>query len=58
MDEIKKAELLANKYIQKHPDYKEGIEELLELMICEIEDGSSPDEELRSFTQSLEELLD
>ena len=57
MDALKQARILANKYIQKYPDYEESIEELLELMTMEIEEGGSPNGELDSFTQSLEELL-
>ena len=58
MNELKQARLLANKYIQKYPEYEENIEVLLELMVNEIEDGGSPAGELDAFTQSLEELLD
>ena len=58
MKQIIEAEQLAKTHIENYPSKEGEVNDLLELMISKIEDGSSPDGELYSFTQSLEELLD
>lgn len=58
MEQIIEAEKLAKAHIENYPSKEGEVNDLLELMISEIENGSSPDGELHSFTQSLEELLD
>lgn len=56
MEQIKKANELANEFISNYPFQKEIVEELLQLMKDEIEDGESPNNELSLFISSLQEL--
>lgn len=46
------------KFIAENPRYAADVNELYKLMITEIEEGGSPDEELESFKQSVEQLLE
>ena len=56
MKQIQQANKLANEFISNHPFQKEAVEELLQLMKDEIEDGESPDNEFSLFISSLQEL--
>lgn len=58
MNEIKQARAEANKFILLHPIYASEVRDLLSLMESEIEEGSSPQGELDSFLQSLDQLLE
>lgn len=58
MEQIKKAKKEANKFIIKYPQYAPEVKDLLSLMIDEIEEGESADNELNLFLQSLDQLLE
>jgi hypothetical protein len=57
MEQIKQAQAFAKEFIGKHPQHKEEVEDFLQLMIDEIEQGESPDNELRLFEGACEDLL-
>lgn len=56
MKQIVEANKLANEFISNHPFQKEIVEELLQFMKGEIEEGESPDNELSLFISSLQDL--
>ena len=58
MEQIKKAKEEANKFIIKYPQYASEVKDLLSLMIDEIKEGESADNELNLFLQSLDQLLE
>ena len=58
MEQIKKAKEEANKFIIKYPQHASEVKDLLSLMIDEIEEGESADNELNLFLQSLDQLLE
>ena len=45
-------------FIAKNPAYAADVNDLYKLMVTEIEEGGSPDEELESFKQNVEQLLE
>ena len=45
-------------FIAKNPTYAADVNDLYKLMVTEIEEGGSPDEELESFKQSVEQLIE
>lgn len=47
----------AQTVINKHPQLKEEIEELVQLCKDEIEEGGSPDHEIQLCRGSIEELI-
>lgn len=55
---IKKANVEAREFITKHPQYAPEVRDYLNLMISEIQDGESPQNEYDLFIQSLEQLLE
>ena len=58
MNEIKQAQKEANTFKLLYPQYSSEVRDLLDLMISEIEDGNSPQNELELFLQSLDGLLE
>ena len=58
MNEIKQAQKEANTFKLLYPQYSSEVRDLLDLMIYEIEDGSSPSSELESFLQALDNLIE
>lgn len=45
-------------FIAKNPTYAADVNDLYKLMVTEIEEGGSPNGELESFKQSVEQLLE
>ena len=57
MDAINQAREFAKDFIGKHPQHKEEVIDLLQLMSDEIEGGESADNELNLFEGSCDDLL-
>lgn len=58
MSAIENARELRNKVVLNHPDLSDEVSELFSLMLTEISDGESTDNEVSLFINSVEELLE
>jgi hypothetical protein len=46
-----------NKFIKDHPEFIEDVQSLYQLMLDEIEEGGSKENEIYLFMQSCEDLI-
>ena len=57
MSEIEKAREFARDFVNKHPILAEEVHDYLDLMLENIEEGDSPQNELNLFIGACEDLL-
>jgi hypothetical protein len=57
MGKFARAVDFGNEFIKKHPEYKEEVRDLFQLMKDEVEEGGSVEHEIGLFIGSCEDLL-
>jgi hypothetical protein len=57
MEEIKRAREFARNFVNNHPILVEEVQDYLDLMLENIEEGDSPQNELNLFMGACEDLL-
>lgn len=57
MSEIEEAREFAKDFVNKHPILTEEVQDYLDLMLENIEEGDSPQNELNLFIGACEDLL-
>lgn len=55
--DIQTAKKFRQDFIAKHPQFKDEVNDLFQLMLDEIEEGASEQNEIRLFIGSCEDLL-
>ena len=56
MNWVERAQKICDDIISRRPDLKEDVDGLFSLMLSEISDGSSPENELELFEESVKDL--
>ena len=54
---LKRAVDFGNEFMKKHPQFREEVKDLFQLMKDEIEEGGSTEHEINLFIGSCEDLL-
>jgi len=57
MEQIRIAKEFSKDFLEKHHEHKEEVDDMFQLMVDEIEQGESPQNELELFCGACEDLL-